>query len=41
MAFDIKIFTEKSVFWVDVTDIHKYLQDDIKSVPIFLKGTFD
>jgi len=41
MAFDIKIFTEKTAFWVDVTDIPKCLKDNIKCVPIYARGTFE
>lgn len=41
MAFDIRIFTDKTTFWVDVTDIPKCLEDNIKSVPIYARGTFD
>lgn len=41
MAFDIKIFTDKTAFWVDVEDIPKCLKDNLKSVPIFARGTFD
>ena len=41
MAFDIQIMTDKTSFWVDVTDIPKYLGDNIRSVPIYARGTFD
>jgi hypothetical protein len=41
MAFDIRVFTDKTTFWVDVTDIPKILKDNIKSVPIYARGTFD
>lgn len=41
MAFDIRIFTDKTTFWVDVTDIPKCLQGNLKSVPIYAQGTFD
>ena len=38
MAFDIKIFTEETAFWVDVIDIPKLLKDNMKSVPVYAKG---
>jgi len=41
MAFDIKIFTDKTAFWVDVIDIPKLLKDNLKSVPVYAKGTFN
>jgi hypothetical protein len=41
MAFDIKIYTPEKVFWVDVTDIPKLLKDNLMSIPIYAKGTFD
>lgn len=41
MAFDIKVYTDKTAFWIDVTDIPAILKDNIKSVPIYAKGTFD
>ena len=41
MAFDIKIMTDKTSFWVDVIDIPKCLGDNIRSVPIYARGTFD
>lgn len=41
IVFDIKIFTDKTAFWVDVTDIPKCLGDNLRSVPIYAKGTFD
>lgn len=41
MAFDIKIITDKTTFWVDVYDIPKCLKDNLKSVPVFARGTFD
>lgn len=41
MAFDIIVFTDKTAFWVDASDIPKILKDNIKSIPIFARGTFD
>ena len=41
MAFDIKIFTPESAFWVDVLDIPKLLKENLKSVPVYAKGTFE
>ncbi len=41
MAFDVKITTKKNIYWADVTDIPKLLNDQMLSVPIFSKGTFD
>ena len=41
MAFDIRIFTDKTAFWVDVIDIPKLLKDNLKSVPVYAKGTFN
>ena len=41
MAFDIRIFTDKTTFWVDVTDIPKCLGDNLRSVPIYARGSFD
>ncbi len=41
MAFDIRISTDKTSFWVDVTDIPKCLGDNLRSVPIYARGSFD
>ncbi len=41
MAFDIKIFTAETAFWVDVIDIPKLLKENLKSVPVYAKGTFN
>jgi hypothetical protein len=41
MAFDICVYTDKTLFWVDVTDIANILKDNFKSIPIYAKGTFD
>lgn len=41
MAFDIFIVTEHTAYWADVYDIPKLLKDNIKSVPVYMKGTFD
>ena len=41
MAFDIKIFTSETAFWVDVIDIPKLLKDNMMSVPVYAKGTFN
>lgn len=40
MAFDIKITTSEINFWVDATDIAKFLGDNIKHVPIYAQGKF-
>ena len=40
-VFDVRIFTEKTAFWVDVTDIPKCLGDNLKFVPVYARGTFD
>ena len=40
-AFDINIVTDEKVYWVDVLDIPQLLKDNISSVPVYLKGTFD
>lgn len=39
-AFDILVFLKEKQFWVDVTDIPKILGDNLKSVPIYARGTF-
>jgi hypothetical protein len=41
MAFDIFVVTEHTAYWVDALDIPKLLKDKIKSVPVYIKGTFD
>lgn len=41
MAFDIRVYTDKIAFWIDVSDIPKILKDNIKSIPIYARGTFD
>lgn len=41
MAFDVRVFTDKTTFWVDVKDIPKCLGDNFKCVPIYAEGTFD
>jgi Rnl2 family RNA ligase len=41
MAFDIFIVTVETAYWADVFDIPKLLKDNIKSVPVHTKGTFD
>lgn len=41
MVFDIYIVTDKTSFWVDVTEIPKCLEDNLKSVPIYARGTFE
>lgn len=41
MAFDIFVVTEHKAYWVDVFDIPKLLKDNIKSIPVYMKGTFD
>ena len=41
MAFDILVFNKDYPKWVDVIDIPKYLEKDVKSVPVYSKGTFD
>lgn len=40
MAFDIYVYLPEKSFWVDVTDIPKYLDKYIMAVPIYAKGTF-
>lgn len=41
MVFDIKVTTPISTFWIDVTDIPKFLDDKFMHVPVYAKGTFD
>ena len=41
MVFDIKITTDNSVFWADVTDIPALLNGKMMHVPIYAKGTFE
>ena len=41
MAFDIFIATATKNYWVNVHDIPKLLKDNIKSVPVHTKGTFE
>jgi hypothetical protein len=41
MAFDICVFSDTSIYWVDVADIGKFLKDSFKSIPIYARGTFD
>ena len=40
MAFDIYVCLKDQSFWVDVTDLPKYLGGHVKSVPVHAKGTF-
>jgi hypothetical protein len=40
MAFDIFVYTKDKAFWIEVLDIPKYLGDEVKSVPVYTKGTF-
>ncbi len=41
MAFDIKITTLNSIFWVDVIDIPNLLDGKFLHVPVYAKGTFE
>lgn len=41
MAFDIFIVTTETAYWADVFDIPKLLKENIKSIPVHAKGTFD
>jgi hypothetical protein len=41
MAFDIKVTSPNSIFWIDAIEIERFLDSKIMHVPIFAKGTFE
>ena len=41
MAFDIKVITSNSDYWIDVLDIPEYLDGKFLHVPVYAKGTFE
>jgi hypothetical protein len=41
MAFDIKVTSPKAVFWINATEIERFMDSKIMHVPIFAKGTFE
>jgi hypothetical protein len=41
VAFDVFIVSSDRVYWADVFDIPKLLKDNIRTVPVYTKGTFD
>lgn len=41
MVFDLKVTTPTSIFWIDVIDIPRYLDDKFMHVPVYAKGTFE
>ena len=40
-AFDIFVTTSETAYWVDVYDIPKLLENNINSVPVYVKGAFE
>jgi hypothetical protein len=40
-AFDIFVTTSETAYWVDVFDIPKLLENNIRAVPVYAKGNFD
>ena len=41
LAFDVLLISEDKAKWADVLEIPNLLKEQIPSVPVYAKGTFD